>query len=409
MGRLIMDVYMARQPIFDCNNNTYAYELLFRSGNNNSYDAKNPDLATLEIIKNTFYILGIHNVTNGKKAFINFTEALIKHDIISMLSPDIVVIEILENVEVTPEVFEVCKKIKEKGYIIALDDFLFENSNSKLVDLADIIKVDFRLTQGIERKNIVEKLKNGKIKFLAEKVETYEEFQEAIRYGYSYFQGYYFCKPIILSGKDISPMEYVATEIMNELGNSEFNVERLEKIILKDVSISYRLLKLINSSAFRGKKQVNTIKQAIVILGEEEIKKWLYIAIFRSFNTAKPNELLNYALLRAKFSENIVKKLTCSNLAYDAYILGMMSLLDALLDKDMKDILPEMSLSEEVEKALMGEKNFFRSLLDLVIGYQEGHWDKVNDNSVKVGIDFENLAEAYLDAIDWIQSNQTFY
>ncbi|MDT8715188.1 HDOD domain-containing protein [Clostridium sp. 19966] len=404
-----MDVYMARQPIFDRNNSTYAYELLFRGGENNSYDANNDDLATIEVIKNTFYILGIQNVTNGKKAFINFTEDLIKNDIVSMISPDIVVIEVLENVKGTQEVFESCRKFKEKGYIIALDDFLFENGNSKLISLADIIKVDFKLTRGIERKNIVSKLSNRKIKFLAEKVETYEEFQEALKYGYSYFQGYYFSKPVVLSGKDISPMEYVITEIIKELGNPEFNIKKLEKLILKDVSISYRLLKLVNSSAFRGENEVKSIRQAIMLLGETEIKKWLYIAVFKNVTSSKPNELLDYALLRAKFAENIVNKISKTSISYDAYMLGMMSLLDAMLDISMEDIMKEMSLPQEVKEALCGKENFFKHLLDLVVGYQEGDWKKVNENLDRIDISCENLAEAYLTAIDWVQCNECFY
>lgn len=198
-----MNAFIARQPIFDCNNNVFGYELLFRNGSQNFYNSLDGNAATLNVISNTFYSLGVDTVTNGKKAFINFTEELLKREIATLLPPELVIVEILENIEPTDEIISVCKKLKDKGYTLALDDFVFDTKYNKLIELADIIKVDFTITKGYERRNIISKINSNKIKFLAEKVENIDEFREAQSYGYSYFQGYYFSKPVILSGKDM--------------------------------------------------------------------------------------------------------------------------------------------------------------------------------------------------------------
>ena len=220
-----MHVFVARQPIFDRNNDVIAYELLFRSGYENAYDNVDGNQATLTVIANSFYELDLKTVTNNKKAFINFTEKLIKEEIATILPCEHVVIEILETIEPTDEIIIACKKLKEKGFILALDDFVFDKKYNKLLELIDIIKVDFIITKGYERKKIFDILKiNNKIKFLAEKVETIEEYNEAMEYGYTYFQGYYFSKPTIIQAKSIPSNKYTALEILKLVNKKNFNL-----------------------------------------------------------------------------------------------------------------------------------------------------------------------------------------
>jgi EAL and modified HD-GYP domain-containing signal transduction protein len=301
-----MDNFIARQPIFNKKNEVIAYELLFRDSEINAFADIDGDYATRNVISTAFYSFDIKSIVNDKKAFINFTENLIKERVATILPIDSVVIEILETVEPTNEVITACKELKEKGYILALDDFVFENKYEELIKLADIIKIDFTITKGEDRKSIVEKLKfNNKIKFLAEKVETIEEYNEALNYGYEYFQGYYFSKPRVLSSKAINTNKYITLTILEQINKHKIDFDEIERLILQDVGLSYKLLKLINSASLGIRNKTNSIRYALTILGEKELIKWLYLVLLNDLKQDSPEELINLGLIRAKFCENI--------------------------------------------------------------------------------------------------------
>lgn len=401
-----MDIFIARQPIFDAKNRTIGYELLFRRGTNNVYDSNDGDKATLDVLKNSFYILGIDKVTEGKKAFINFTEKLLKEDILSVLPPDRVIVEILEDINPNDEILSICRELKAQGYLLALDDFVFNPSYKDILKYVDIIKIDFRVTKGLERKNIIKKINSNKIKFLAEKVETVEEFNEAISYGYSYFQGYYFSKPIIMTDKDIPKNKYASLKILNYLNESDIDFDVLGKLILSDVSISYKVLKLMNSSIFGFKGKISSVKQAISLIGEIEARKWLYIVLMADLSNDKSTELLIYALIRAKFSEIIAITLGYNN-SYHAYLTGMFSLIDAILDKPLKEILSDIYIPNEVKDALLGEKNYLKNILDLIISYERFQWDDVIDNSNRLGIECGEVTNAYIQSVEWVRDGMS--
>lgn len=397
-----MEVYVGRQPIFDNKNKVVAYELLFRNSLENKYKEDDGERATLEVIINTFYTLGSNEVTEGKKAFINFTEEMIHTDIFSIISPDKVAVEILESIEPTEEVTEKCRHLKEMGYTIALDDFIYNEKYMELINYTDIIKVDFRASGPAERKEIIKKISNSKIKFLAEKVESYEEFEEALKLGYSYFQGYFFSKPQILVGKDITESDYATINIMNELNSSSFSISSIEKIILSDVALSFNLLKYINSASFGLASKISSIRSALNLLGENEIKKWLHFALLRGINENKPSELYNTALIRAKFSETITQLINREDLSYNSYLIGMFSLLDAIFDKPMKYILDKIAISEDMKGILLGQKCIRKDILSLVVAYESGDWDKVDKFVKEFNIKEKELTKAYLNSIKWV-------
>jgi len=198
-----VDTFVARQPIIDRNEKIFAYELLFRQGHETSYSSIDGDKATGDVISNSFLTIGMDTLTGGKRGFINFTTNLLKNKIAYSIPKEYVGIEILENVEPDQEIISACTQLKEAGYLIVLDDFVFEPKFWPLIKLADIIKVDFLSTDVHERGNIIQRLGSGKLKFLAEKVETRDDFEQALQMGYSYFQGYYFYKPVVISDKAI--------------------------------------------------------------------------------------------------------------------------------------------------------------------------------------------------------------
>ena len=301
-----MDVFLARQPILNKFNKLFGYELLFRNSEKNIYQAEDGDKATIEVIKNSFVNIGIHEVTGGKKAFINFTENILKSDIFMVLPPETVIIEILEDIEPTEEIIDLCKNLKKQGYLIALDDFVYSSKYIKLIDIADIIKVDFKITKGYERRKVIEKVNSPHIKFIAEKVETMEEFHEAVSFGYTYFQGYYFSRPLIVSGKRISENNIVYMKLLKEISSGSFDIDRIEGLIKKDVSLSFKLLKLINSANYVFRSKIKSIKQALSLLGEKEIKKWLYLIVFKTLGEDKPEVIVIESLTRARDRKSVV-------------------------------------------------------------------------------------------------------
>ncbi|WP_125153592.1 EAL and HDOD domain-containing protein [Clostridium rectalis] len=396
-----MDVFIARQPIFNRNEKVVAYELLFRNSEENFYNNVDGNKATCDVITNGFYLIGMERLTGGKKAFINFTETLIKNEIGTILPKHLVVIEILEDVEPTEEIIRACKILKEKGYTIALDDFVFHPKYIRLLDLADIIKVDFRVVVGTERKRIIKTVNNPHIKFLAEKVETREDFNEAISYGYSYFQGYFFSKPSVVSAKDIPANKLAHLKILQELGNKEeVDFNKIENYIKMDMSILYKLFKMINSSAYGFKAKVNSIKQAMALLGVKEIYKWVYVITVRAICKDKADELLKISLIRAKFCEELAKNINMDD--FDAYVTGLFSTIDVFLGQPMENIMKELPIPEDVKKALIGEENNIRVLLDLIIYYERGDFNKVLLYCKIMDLPKRYIIRSYAKAINWM-------
>lgn len=398
-----MDVYVARQPIFDCNNKTIAYELLFRNSLENKYTGDDGYTATLEVINNTFFTIGLNNVIAGKKAFINLNESLLKTDFITALPPEYVVIEVLETVEPTAEIIERCKELKNKGYTLALDDFVFYPKYRKLLDIVDIIKVDFTITTGASRKQIMKLVKNKNIKFLAEKVETKEEYLEAISYGYTYFQGYFFSKPEILIGKDIPLNKMIYLRLIKELNSKEFHVERLEELIVRDISIAYKLLKMINSSSFGIRNKITSMKLAINMMGEKEMIKWLYMLVIRGISLDKPGEIITLSLERAKFCEQIAILSNNKDIAFDAYLTGMLSTMDAILNLPMEKILDELSIGEDIKVALTKGSNTLGIIYMLVKEYEKGNFDSVINLSRQLNINESDVGKTYFNVLSWIK------
>ena len=397
-----MDIFVARQPIFNRKNEVVAYELLFRNGQNNFYNNANGDEATLKVIANTFYTFDFKDITDNKKAFINFTEELIKKEIATILPKEYVVIEILENIEPNDEIVDACKRLKKRGFILALDDFVFHIKYIKLIEIADIIKIDFKITTGDGRKKVFELKKiNNKIKFLAEKVENKEEYDEALKLGYSYFQGYYFSKPIVLSRKNIPTNKDTAIKILKLINKDDFDFNKLEELIIKDLGLSYKIIKLINSSAYCLKNEVRSIKYAIALLGRKEIIKWLYVVLLNDLKENNTDELIKVSLQRAKLCELICNMSEYKNNVYSAYMVGLFSVMDAILNCSIEVILKELYIDDEIKEGLIEKDNFLNKILKLAINYEKGQWENVEFYTKEIGVSDNKLAEAYIDAIKW--------
>ncbi|WP_333860929.1 EAL and HDOD domain-containing protein [Clostridium sp.] len=398
-----MNVYVARQAIFDTNKQIIAYELLFRNSNINKFtpiEGLNP---TLNVIKNSFSIIGLDKITEGKRAFINFDEALLKSGIIETIHKDCIVVEILETINPDDTIINCCKHLKTKGYIIALDDFEYDYKFDKLMRYIDIIKVDFTLTKGKGRKEIMYRIRNKNIKFLAEKVETEKDYEEALEYGYSYFQGYFFCKPVIISGNDIFIYKPTYIKLIKELSSEVVDIENVENLIKSDVALSYKVLKIINSAYYSFSKEITSIRNAIMIIGINELKRWVFIMELKSITKNNTGELIKLSLIRGCFGELIVKEIDFGVEIFDVFLTGLFSLIDALTNQPLDKILIELPVSKNVKDALAGKQNMLSKLLDLIIKYEKGIWEEVNIIVEKIGLDNAFVIKCYLKAIESVK------
>ncbi|MBF0429949.1 MAG: HDOD domain-containing protein [Fibrobacteria bacterium] len=396
-----MDIYVARQPIFDAEQRVQAYELLFRSGLENFYPDIDGDIATSKVISNSFISIGFDELTKGKKAFINFTRKLIINGAATALPREAMTIEVLENIEPDEEVIEALTRLRKQGYTIALDDFILEDKFKPLIELADIIKIDFLASSKDERRDIVQKYKDRNIIFLAEKIENYEEFEEAKEIGYTLFQGYFFCKPEVIQGKDIPGYKVNYLELLKEINMPDIDFDKMEAVIKRDVSLSFKLLKLVNSVAFGFSSKIKSIKHALVMLGIMEIKKWLYLVALTEIGDDRPDELIVKSLVRAKFCEFLAVDLKMEKRKSDFFLLGLFSLIDVLMGQSMEEIIEDIPIADDVKAALMHEENEFKRVYEIVLSYEEGNWDRVEKATSQINISELQYPKYYLDSVEW--------
>ncbi|ALC89384.1 hypothetical protein AM500_05990 [Bacillus sp. FJAT-18017] len=402
-----MEVYVARQPIFKKTKDLYAYELLYRNNHMNRFPEINGELATTDVIINSFLNIGIEELSNGKPCFVNFTEKLLKLKLPSYFKPNEIIIEILESIEINLELLDHCRELKSKGYQIALDDFILNAKNPlsfQLLELVDIIKVDFRATN-VHVRRIIEKMpQKYNVKLLAEKIETEEEFESAVRSGYDYFQGYYFAKPVIISTHDVPEHFQNYIVIINQLSSEDPDLDSISELIEQDLSLSYKLLKLINSPKYLPTNKINSIKQAIVRLGFNELTKWLWILAIRSTLTNKSEwskEIFINSLIRARMCELIALHKKKRKDAPSFFLTGMFSLMDSLLGMEMDKVLKLMPLQEDINQALIGQSNPLKEILDFVTSIEKGNWEEVSTWYQKLQIEDRIALGYYNEALKW--------
>ena len=396
-----MDAYVARQPIFSTDKKVYAYELLFRDSMKNFVPDIDGDMATSKLLSSSFFTMGFEQMVGETKAFINFTRNLLVQGIPLIFPNEQTVVEILEDVTPDKEVLEACRGLKEKGYIVALDDFINRPEMQPLVDLADIIKIDFRAIPMEEMADYIRPLKQSRVRLLAEKVETYEEFDQAVDMGFEFFQGYFFCKPEIVKGKEISSGQMTIMQIMAEASKDEIEFDKIKSIIERDIAISYKLMHYINSAYYRRAVEITSIKQALVILGEAEIRRFVSMIALAQLVSDKPGELVNTSFVRSKFLELLGKSAGKREESARLFTLGLFSLIDAILDQSMDKIMERLPLSAAIIDALVTASGDLVEYLNLVVAYEQGEWQACSTIAASLNIPEAELPSLYAEACKW--------
>lgn len=394
-------IFIARQPIFDRRRSVYAYELLFRSNVSDHAKTTDDEYATMKVIANSL-LIGLRKLTAGKRAFINFNRQLLLGKIPYLFPVDLLGIELLERLEPEKDIIEVCTRLKESEYLLVLDDFVFEEKFRPLIQLADIIKIDFTAANREGRRSIIHQVDLRHRELLAEKIETVADYKEAVALGYHYFQGFFFQKPDLLSSREMPGYKLNYLRILKNIHSPDLELNEIEKTIKHDVSLTYKLLRFINSAGFGFRVTIHSVHHALVLLGNREIKKWLTVIAMSGIGRDKPLELMKNSVIRARFCELIASELKLQrHQPSDFFLLGMFSLLDAFLDRPMSQILEDLPLEHDIKAALSGTSNLFKDVLDLVVMFEKANWETFTQSAAKLGLGGAQLARLYMESVEW--------
>ncbi len=396
--------YVARQPILDLRGRLHGYELLFRDGQGVAFSGDG-DLATRTMLDNSV-IFGLEKLAGGVTAFVNCTRESLTEDLVNVLPPSMTVLEILEDIDPTPDVINACRRLKASGFRMALDDFTWKPGIEPLVELADYVKVDFVLTSAKEREELLQRLDNYAVALVAEKVETHNDYQQARTEGFTLIQGYYFCRPVLLKNRSVPANRLSHIEILRLLHEDSIDLHKLTRLVKRDASLTYRLLRLINSPLWAVRQEVSSVQGALIAVGEDVFRRIATLAIASELNAGQPVEVLRMAFVRGRFCELAAR--FCGLNSTEQYLLGLLSLLPAMLRLPMEELAPVLALREEIRQALRGADLPENALLAWLVKHENADWAGCDSIVRNRHLDQKHLQECYAEAVSWAESALTF-
>lgn len=390
-----MEIYVARQPIFDRKKGIFGYELLFRA-------ADLPDAGVQALYGDTFTGPGMTDLVGDKRPFIHLSRNQLLDNAQSLSAQQEAVVEIPKSLDPTPELIEVCQALSRKGCTIALEGIEPSPEHAPLIEIAGIIRFDFRNTSIEDIQACLAEIGKGrKVDLMAEKVETYADFKAARDMGFEYFQGHFFCKPEVVQTRRISSSQLNLLRLMSEVSRPDFNFGNLEKMIAPDVALSYKLLRYINSAFFAKAQEIASVQQALAYMGEAEIRRFISLIAMSSMAKGKPHELIRASCIRGKFCELLARQTRSAVPSAEMFTLGMFSLIDAVVDHPMEKVMGELPLSERIKDALVHRKGELLGYLGLIEYYEKGRWGLMRRICEALDLTEAQLPEIYLQACQW--------
>ena len=389
--------YVARQPIFDREEKVFGYELLFRDGLQNAFhgDTDEASRATLD----RSLLMGLDVLCDGRRAFVNCTRDTLIKGLVTLLPSMTTVVEILESVSADPDVFNACRNLKEAGYLIALDDYVAGDPREPLADLADIIKVEMKLTTEHQREDLMKKFGPWRCRMLAEKIETQADFIRARDQGFVYFQGYFFRRPEMLSTRDMPANRLNYLRMLQEVSRPDLDLPGLEKLIKSEASVCYRLLRYLNSAVFGFRSEIHSVRHALSLLGERDLRRWVRLIAAVGAGQERTTDLVLSALVRGRFGELLAPHV--SHGESDLFLMGLLSLIDAMLEMPMADVLEKIPLDHATKAVLLGQPSALRPVFQLMLAHESGEWEAAASLSAGLQLSSEEVASLYWQAQEW--------
>jgi EAL and modified HD-GYP domain-containing signal transduction protein len=389
---------VARQPILTGDEKVFGYELLFRDGVDDYFHNPDPDAASRSTLS-TSMLIGLDVLCDGRRAFINVTRDVLLKDYITLLPSSQTVVEILETVPPDDVVRAACQRLKEGGYQIALDDFTVDDPRESLTDLADIIKVDLRAIAPEQAAELVKRHGPWRCRMLAEKVETREEFVAAKKAGFVYFQGYFFRRPEMLSTHEIPANQLNYLRMWQAVAWPELDIREVEQVIKGEASLCYRLLRYLNSAAFGFGTEIHSVRHALSLLGEREVRRWIRLVATLGAGQNKSSDLVLSALVRGRFCELLSPTVGAGD--SDLFLMGLLSVMDAILEIPMARVLENVPVDQESKAVLLGGASRLRPFYQLMLAQESGEWETARELAGQLHLSESDVAEKYWEAMQW--------
>jgi EAL and modified HD-GYP domain-containing signal transduction protein len=390
--------YVARQPIFDRAEKVFGYELLFRDGLENAFNGSDTDEASRATLDRSL-LMGIDVLCDGRLAFVNCTKDTLIKGLVTLLPPSTTVVEVLEDVPPDPDVVSALQSLKKAGYLIALDDYVADDPREALAEIADIIKVELPLTTDAQRQEIIRRFGASDCRMLAEKIETQAAFIQTRDQGFTYFQGYFFRRPEMLTTREMPANRLSYLRMLQEVSRPELDIDSLEKLIKSEASVCYRLLRYLNSPAFGLATEVHSVRHALSMLGERGMRRWVRLVAAVGAGQDKSSDLLLAALVRGRFGELLAPQVRHGE--SDLFLMGLLSLIDAMLEMPLEGLLEKIPLDSQTKAVLLGQPSLLRPVYQLMLAHESGEWEAAARLSADLHLESEVAAALYWQSQQW--------
>ncbi|MFW6062403.1 MAG: EAL and HDOD domain-containing protein [Planctomycetota bacterium] len=393
-----MEVFAARHPIFDAQQEVYGYELQFRQGFDEYYDQLESDTAAVDFMA----FVNFGELVDGKVGLVPFTRNLVMKGFPALLPQESMITGVSAADGGDGPFLTALEKLSRKyGYRLALTGATPQRLANGLVDLLDIVDVDFQQTDESQQQGVIERIRDAKAEALARNLTTAEEFEKALQLGYVYFQGDFFTKPVIKPGKKVSSEKINYVRLLNQVNSRDLSYDQIEEVIKQDVALTYKLLQFMNSAWFGLRYEIHSVKHALVMLGPQEIRRWVSVVAVRNVGDDKPRELLVRSLTRARVAERLGTVAKVPGEASDLFLLGMFSLIDALTDLPMEQVLEDLPLDEQVKAALLGTGGQFAAVFDVITSYESGAWDEFAYAARSLQLEENAVPALFREGVTW--------
>lgn len=395
MEQKMIDIFVGRLPIYTPSLDVFGYELLYRSKENTRALVRDGEKATSQVIFNTFIEIGIGKIVEDKLAFLNVDRSYLTGKLPLPFPKEQIVLEISQRMDLDEELIVAMAKLHSEHYWLSIEDRPDQVLEERVVNSANIIKINIHQMKPPEIRERVQIYRKFSARLLANRVQTQEEFESCKEFGFDFYQGYFLSKPRVVSGRRLPSNRFSLLKLLSCLYDPDVDMRELEELIRQDVSLSYRLLRMVNSAYYALDTKVESIRHALVILGLKQIRSWLTILAMSEVND-RSTTLMTTALIRGKMCE-----LLASASGYKQedrfFTVGLLSILDAIMDLPMAKVLESLPLTEDLNQALMEHKGQMGILLAGVIAYESGEWGEVDALDTKPG----TIRDAYFSAIAW--------
>ena len=392
-------VFVARQPIVDRDRTIVGYELLFRPLLDATSAGPCGESASAQVITAALFSFDLAQLTQGRRAFINITRDLLLSGIPEVLPPNQVVLELLEDIEAEPDVLAACRQLNRAGYALALDDFVLTDRTAALVPLADYVKLDWT-TAGASVTDIRAAAGGKRPRVIAEKIETAMDCADALAFGFDYLQGFFLGRPTTSAAREVHGGRVQCLRLLQALHQPSASLRQVEDLIKQDAALCYRILRAVNSAAAGQRAEIDSIRQALLLLGRDVVRRWASLWLLAGIGDGAHEELVVMATIRARCCERMSVRLG-EGVAAESFLTGLCSMLDAMLDCPMPTLLEQLPLAEPVRQALAGEDNRLRRILDCAIAYERGEWPRCSELAQQAGVQLEGLPAAHREALQW--------